>query len=353
MFIASIILALIAIGLWIAWFKSGDPVTEERPVVPDPAEEKARASGVSYAHRRTQTVQIGVERLPALLVSAIITSVMTVAGLALSMIYTQSVGEAKVIVNWGGTVAGVDSTSGFGVKAPWQTVVNFDLFSQTLTYAGTDKAPDYTGGKVNGQEITSNVQGGAQANMDVQITYNLDPSHVIDLYKQFRSQERFTQQIVNQRVLSTIRAVPPNYDAISFRGEKRAEAQTTMQQNLAGALSQYGVDVQQVSLQDIRYNADVEQSIQSVQVAQQKQAESEALQRAATVDAQTAVIKAQGEANAVIEKAKGDAQANDLIAKSLSPEVLQQHYFDAISQGKETFIVPQGTAPLVSIPAAK
>lgn len=269
-------------------------------------------------------------------------------------IYTQSVGQAKVIVNWGGAIAGQDTTPGLGFKAPWQHTVSFDLFSQTLTYAGQkDKAPDYTGGKVNGQEVTAYVSGGTSADMDIVITYNLDAQHVTSLYKQFRSQERFTSQIVNPKVLDEIRRVPPAYQPIPFRGEDKAEATDKIRAAIQQALAGYGVDVTQVTIQDVRYPDDVESSIKAVQVAQQKQAENEALQRAATVEAQTKVIQAEGDANAVVAKAKGDSAANDLLTKSLTPQVLQQHYIDAINKAGTVVVTGGGTTPLLNISGAK
>lgn len=66
----------------------------------------------------------------------------------------------------------------------------------------------------------------------------------------------------------------------------------------------------------------------------------------AETDAKT---KADGEAQAAISRATGEAEANRLIAASLTPEVLQQRYIDALG-GANTIIVPNNFTSLGQIP---
>lgn len=253
--------------------------------------------------------------------------------------YQQSVGEAKVIVNAGGTISHVDETPGFGFKAPWQSAVTWDLFSQNATYAGNaeDGAPSYTRGEVQGLEITSSVKGGAQTNFDLSVTYNLNGDKVEELYREFRTQERFTQQVVEQRILSAAREVPTAYEPQEFRGEKRGEAADLMLDNINSKLNGYGVDVSVVNLQNIKYLEVVEEAIKSVEVAQQKEAEAQANLRATEVSAQAQVVEAQAQAD-----------ANRLLSESLTPQVLEARRIEALKAGT-VFVVPDGSQPLVSV----
>lgn len=273
---------------------------------------------------------------------------LTVLALLGASVYTQSVGQAKVLINSGGTIAGVDASPGWGMKAPWQSVSNWDLFSQTLTFAGNKKdgAPSYTGGQISGFEITSSVARGAQTDLDLQVVYNLNGDKVGDLYRKFRTQERFTKQVVEPKVLAVVRTVPTSYTPVEFRGEKRGEATQKMLDNLNAALDDYGITVTQVNLQAIRYTAAVEDSIKAVEVAQQGEAEQQAKLRAATVAAQQKVVEAQAAADAARVAAQGQADANATLAASLTPQVLQQHYLDALGEGT-VYVVPDGATPFI------
>jgi regulator of protease activity HflC (stomatin/prohibitin superfamily) len=282
----------------------------------------------------------GSKRLGALV--GVITIVLAIVAIFLSSFYRVSQGEAKVVVNYDGTVASQVTTPGAGFKAPWQKFIDFDTFSQTATYAGGgDGAPSYTNGKVNGGEVTVSVKGGAQGNVDLQVTYSLDPEKVTDIYKQFRSQENFTSQIVNNQILSTFRDVPSAYSPVEFRGEKRGEATEKATADLQKKLDSYGVTINQIAIQDIRYTDTVEESIKAVEVAQQKEEQAQADLRATEVSAQAQVVEAQAQAD-----------ANKILnANPLSDTSIQQKYVEALRESGKNgglFIVPEGTTPLLN-----
>lgn len=269
-----------------------------------------------------------------------------------STVYSQSVGQASVVINLGGKIAGQNLESGLATKAPWQTLNRWDLFSQSVTYAGNEKAPDYTGGNVQGRSITTSVKGGAQADFDLSVVYSLDGNNVEDLFREYRSQERFTKQVVEPIILAVLRDVPSAYSPVNFRGENRGEAQDKMLKRLNERLNEYGVTVSVVNLQNISFTAEVEESIKAVEVAQQEQAKAEANLRATEISAQAQIVEAEAKAKAAVAEAEGQAEANDIVAKSLTEKVLQKQWIDAIRASKGTIVVPDGSAPLINLSGA-
>jgi regulator of protease activity HflC (stomatin/prohibitin superfamily) len=272
---------------------------------------------------------------------AIVGAVALLVGLGMlvsTMVFTQDRGEAKVIVNFDGTIAGEKLDTGFGVKAPWQKVVNFDVFQQEVLFAGEgNEAPSYSGGEVSGAEVTAAVARGAQSFVDLQVVYSLDPKAVTDVYTSYRDQERFTRQIVLPNILSSMRDVPSAYTPVEFRGEKRGEATEALLKTMNQKLEKYGVDVSSVNLQDIRFTAEVEQSIKDVEVAQQTEEKAKATLRATEVSAQAQVVEAQAKAD-----------ANRLLTESLTPEILQSRYLDSLKEGT-VFVVEAGSTPLLQL----
>lgn len=281
---------------------------------------------------------------------AFVTGLIALATLGMSTIYTQSVGQASVLINAGGTLGGQNTEPGFALKAPWQTLSRWDLFSQSVTYAGDNSlAPDYTGGQVSGQSVTTSVLGGAQSDFDLSVVYSLDGQSVKDLFTEYRSQERFTKQVIEPGILAVVRDVPSAYSPVNFRGEKRGEAQDRMLTRLNERLNQYGVSVSVVNLQNITFTAEVEESIKAVEVAQQEQAKAEANLRATEISAQAQVVEAEAKAKAAVAEAEGQAKANEILTKSLTDKVLQQKWIDAIRESGGTIVVPDGSAPLLNL----
>lgn len=264
-----------------------------------------------------------------------------------SVIVSNGVGEAKVYTNPDGTIAFTQTTPGFQSKAPWQDYADFDLFSQEVLYASTydGGTPAYAGGTVSGAEVTVSVGGvnggSTQANLDISVTYSLDADEAEDIYTKYKSQERFTKQIIEKTILATIRQIPSAYTAVEFRGDKRGEAADRILAALNDKLNQYGVTVDFVNLQDIRYPENVEQSLADVEAANQQALKAEADLRAAEVKAQQKVVEAQA-----------TADANAILDASLTPNVLTSQYYNtlkSIGEGGNLVVVPSGSTPLVNV----
>ena len=191
-----------------------------------------------------------------------------------------------------------------------------------------DAPPSYTNGEVQGQQVTSSVRGGAQVDFDFSAVYSVSGPSVKELYEKYRSQERFTAQVVEPSILSVVRAVPPIYSPVEFRGDKRGEAQDVMLTRLNERLEPYGVKVTMVNLQNISFSEDVEASIKQVEVAQQNEAK----------------------AQATVEMARGQAEANRILAESLTEPLLRNAWIEAIKESGNAIVVPDGSTPFVQVP---
>ena len=267
---------------------------------------------------------------------------LVIAGVILGfrMIYTQQVGQASVVVSWTGSVVGENAAPGLGTKSPLDRRETFDLFEQQMTFAGSgDSSPSYAGGTVNGQEITGAAKGGASVYLDVQIQYSLGGSNLTDIYTQYKNQESFTQKVIVPKTLSIIRNATTEYTPMELRGEFRHQLQLNIAERLTETLSTYGVESFNIEIQDIRFDEDVETGIRNVEVAQQAEAEARADLRATEVNAQAQVVEAEQE-----------AEANRILTESLTPELLQLRWIEAIRESDGTIVIPDSVAARLSIP---
>lgn len=255
-----------------------------------------------------------------------------------SMIYTQGVGEVVVLKNWGGSLAGSDVDAGFGVKMPWQNVTKYDIRNNVLSFMGSEEEDQFEGGSANGSAITINDLNGSQASASIQVNYSLDPAAAEELYVNYGSQENFVKSICAVDIRSIPREVSGKFDTLTIL-TARGEFTAAIQEALTEKWKPYGLIVEQVSVQNVVYPQSIVDKYSESQAAEIAKATAENNQAVAEVEAQTKIIQAEGE-----------AEANRVLSNSLTSEVIQQHYVDAlisIGQNGNLVVVPEGGSPMV------
>lgn len=257
--------------------------------------------------------------------------------IATGSFYAQDIGEAVVLRNFGGSIAGHTSEAGLHLKAPWQDAIGWDIRNRQINFFKDSKYA-YDGGSYEGADVSINDASGTKANIDIQVIYSLDADKVEDLYAEYGTQEAFVTNYVSNDLRATAREVAGKYDTLTLLTD-RAKFTDAVQAALAEQWKGKGVIVEQVQVQDIRYAKSITSAYadaQSAEVAKQKALNA---QETAKVEAETKKIEAQGEAD-----------ANAIMTQSLTPEVLEQRYIDALkSIGKNgnLVVVPEGSQPIV------
>lgn len=267
----------------------------------------------------------------------VVPTVLAVVLMGASCVYAQDAGDVVVLRNWGGSLAGYTDGAGFHIKAPWQSTVRYDV-RNNLVNLYRDAEYKYDGGRAEGACVTVNDKGGASADIDLQAVYSLDADAAMQLYVDYGTQENFTSTVIQNDVRATAREVAGRYDTITML-TNRGEFTEGLRSALAEKWEKLGLDVEQVSVQDVRYAGEITARYAEAQEAEIAKAKALNEQEAAKVKAETKVIEAQGEAD-----------ANRTLAESLTTEVIQQHYIDALEKigaGGNLVVVPEGSTPLV------
>lgn len=260
--------------------------------------------------------------------------------LTFSCVYTQDIGEVAVLRNITGSVAGSTENPGIHIKAPWQEIIKYDTRNNVISFIG-DGTEDYFGGSANGPKVTVNDSGGAQANIDIQVNYSIDPSIAEDLYANYGTQESFVQKVVAVDVRAIPREVAGQFNTIDIL-TNRGEFTRAVQDALIEKWEPLGLHVEQVTIQQVVYPESITNKYADAQVAEVAQQEAQARQETARIEAETKVIQAEAE-----------AEANNVLAESLSDEILQQRYIDALSElgnsGNLVVITDGSSTPLIDV----
>jgi regulator of protease activity HflC (stomatin/prohibitin superfamily) len=259
-----------------------------------------------------------------------------------SSFFRQDVGQANVLRDWTGAIVGYETQSGLHAKAPWVDVVTFDVRNQRAVFVSEQQPGegDNIGGSPDGPQITVQDAEGVTANIDIAIRYSLDPDAVVDIYSAYYNEENLRTRLIFNDIRSVVRSVPGKFSTIEMLTDRNA-VQEDIFQALTARWKDDGIIVEDVALQEIRYGEQVTNAFAAAQEAQINVETEQAKLEAVKVSAQQKIVQAQAEAD-----------ANAILAASLTDAILKQRYLDTLKElaaSGNLVVVPEGFNGLVNV----
>jgi prohibitin 2 len=174
---------------------------------------------------------------------------------------------------------------GFGFKAPFVTsIVPVNIRQKTQS--------------VRAECFSSDLQ---QVLLDLRVLYRVPEQSVVQIYKQFAG-DPFDSLIAPrvQEALKEVTALMTAEQIVKHREEVKQKALAAARQKIGTLLL-----VEDIVIRNIDLSAELERAIEAKMVAEQQAAQARFTQLQTQVEAETAVISAKGEAEAI--KVRGDA----------------------------------------------
>lgn len=151
-------------------------------------------------------------------------------------------------------------------------------------------------------------------NIKVSVNYKIDGEKAIDLYKKVGM--NYQTIILEPSIQETIKGVISKYTSEELV-TKRSEISLDINNVLNDKLQQYGISSVSVAINNFDFSEAYNQAIEKKAVAEQEVETSKNQLEKAKVDAETKKVKAQG-----------DAEANALLEKSLTKEILIEKWIE-------------------------
>jgi regulator of protease activity HflC (stomatin/prohibitin superfamily) len=176
------------------------------------------------------------------------------------------------------------------------------------------------------------------------MNFHIDPADVNDLYQKVGLD--FADKVIDPAFNDFVKEVVPTYpigEILPKREEIRKRAMTKLGENL----SRYHIIVDDIYFASIRFSPGYEGAIEAKQVAQQQVETQKQVLAQREIEAQQKVATAKGEAESIQVVAQGQAKANDLLSRSISPILVQYKSIE-----KWNGILPQvsgGAVPFVDL----
>ncbi len=176
---------------------------------------------------------------------------------------------------------------------------------------------------------------------DVALNWHIEPLKANLVFQQIGDESQVVQRIINPAVEEVLKAVMTKYTAeeiITKRGEVKAGVDETLTQRLAN----YQLAVDDISLVNVHFSQRFSEAVEAKQIAEQDAKRAEFITQKALVEAQ-----------AEINRAKGQAESQRLVRETLTPELLQKLAIEKWNGQFPTVLGGNGALPFVNIDTAQ
>lgn len=230
-------------------------------------------------------------------------------------------GYVGVVYNMSGGIEGETLSQGWHIVAPTKNVTIYSIGIEQSYLTSEEK-----GDSKADESFNIPTADGKTVKVNLEFSYRFDADKVANTFVQFkgRSGEEIKNTFIKPKVMAWTQEVSARYPVTDIFGDKRTAINSELDIYLKEKFEPYGIIIDTVNFTDISVDAETNAAIQQKVNAQQKL-------ELAKIEAETALIQAekdkqvaQIEAERMLISANAEAEANRVIAQSLTPEFIEK-----------------------------
>ena len=292
------------------------------------------------------------------LVVLVVAIVLITLGSGLVFVEPDELGVVITVIGQGG-IRPEPLPSGLHWIIPFaERVERYSILNQTYTMSVVNSE-----GQVAGDDsIQVRTKDGQQVFVDASVIYAVDPAKAINLYRTWR--DSYEDGLVRPSSRGVIRDVASQYGVEEIVSSKRAEMEALITEQLEKTMADNNLVLKDFVLRNIRFSDEYAAAVEQKQIAEQqaqqakfvvesKKQEAEQARQVAQGQADAAVIAAKGAAESRLIQAEAEAKANQLLAQSLTSELIQYQYILKLAPGVQTIFVPSGNQFILPLPTTQ
>ena len=183
----------------------------------------------------------------------------------------------------------------------------------------------------------------------VALNYRIDPAQANTIYSELGPQ--FAETIVAPAIQESIKAITSQYTAERLITQ-RAEVKDAVQADIKVRLDKFNLITTEFSILDFNFSSEFNHAIEQKQVAQQ--AALRAQNDLARIETEAMQIEATalGAARGELARAKAEAEAQQLLRETLTPEVLQLRAIEKWDGVLPVYTGGDAPLPFLAVPSA-
>ncbi len=267
-------------------------------------------------------------------IGAIVLAIIIFGGLILTLTCTERIpaGYVGVVYNMNGGVDGEVLTQGWHIVAPTKKVTTYSIGIEQSYLTAEDK-----GDSPKDESFSIPTSDGKTVRVNLEFSYRFDEDRVAQTFTMFKgkSGESIKDTFIKPKIVAWTQEVSANYPVTDIFGDKRTQINAELDTYLREKFDKYGIIIDTVNFTDISVDAETAAAIQKKVTAQQElelaniEAETAKInaekdKEVAQIAAEKAIIEANAEADVVRIAAEAEAEANRVIAASLTDTLIEK-----------------------------
>lgn len=146
----------------------------------------------------------------------------------------------------------------------------------------------------------------------VSLNWHIEPTQVNKVYQRVGDEKQIINTVIIPAITEVLKAETPKKTAEQILIE-RAELKAKIDSNIKSRLAIYGLQVDDASLVNVSFSPEFTKAIEAKQIAEQEAKQADYI-----------ALKARKEAEAEVNRAKGQAEAQKLLRQNLTSQILQK-----------------------------
>lgn len=168
------------------------------------------------------------------------------------------------------------------------------------------------------ENITTQTNDAQYLNSNLDIKWRVSSANAMRVFTDFKTIENLNETGIKPLVQRSIEEVTVNFNIVEVLGSKRNEVYEQFEKTLASKLNMFGVELVSVTITDTDAGDEIESAIKNEAVKQKEVDAAKQEKEKAQLDAEAAVIRA-----------KGQAEANDVLSKSITENLIRMKEMEA------------------------
>jgi regulator of protease activity HflC (stomatin/prohibitin superfamily) len=233
-------------------------------------------------------------------------------------------GNVKVVTQFGAATGATLGPGAHLINPVTQSTRSLSVRPQSYTMSSKQGE----GERNRDDAIQVLTEDGLQVNVDVTVRYRIDTAQAVGFYRQYRTLDNAEERLIRPSIRSVLRTEAGRLSVTRiYTGEGQTELKVAAERELGDEFADAGIVLEAVQIRNVELPDQYAQAVEQKEITEQRRQQKQDELEVERLEADRKRIKAEG-----------TAEANRIVSRSLSREVLTRQYIEQLDSSDVVYI---------------